>query len=69
MNVLIVNRYFWPENISEEPFMLKEVVNHHLSKGDYVTAAQALKIRGFTQNTLALIVFQHRVFSRRPTVS
>lgn len=37
MNVLIVHRYFWPENIAEEPFMLKEIVAHHLRKGDNVT--------------------------------
>ena len=37
MNVLIVHRYFWPEEISTLPIMLKEVVNLHRVRGDKVT--------------------------------
>ena len=37
MNVLIVHRYFWPEEISTLPIMLKEVVNLHRARGDKVT--------------------------------
>lgn len=34
MRVLIISRYFWPEDgVSEEPYILKEYVNWHLSQG------------------------------------
>lgn len=33
MNVLIISRYFWPEDgVSEEPYILKEYVDWHLSQ-------------------------------------
>lgn len=34
MRVLIISRYFWPEDgVSEEPYILKEYVDWHLSQG------------------------------------
>lgn len=37
MKVLIVHRYFWPEDsVAEEPLMLKDYVNWHLGKGHEV---------------------------------
>ena len=37
MRVLIISRYFWPEDgVSEEPYILKEYLDWHLKKGDKV---------------------------------
>ena len=35
-SVLIVHRYFWPENISETPQLLRTIAGHHLARGDAV---------------------------------
>lgn len=42
VDVLLVNRYFWPENVAEEPFMLRQVAKYHLDKGDRVTVVCGL---------------------------
>ena len=37
MRVLIIHRYFWPEDCAaEEPLMLKDYVHWHRSKGHEV---------------------------------
>ncbi|PZT91816.1 MAG: hypothetical protein DI637_01415 [Citromicrobium sp.] len=35
--ILIIHRYFWPENISQTPFQLKDIAWLHLGRGDHVT--------------------------------
>ncbi len=44
MRVLVITRYFWPEDgVAEEPLMLKHYVNWHIDKGhdvEVVTGAQ-----------------------------
>lgn len=42
LDVLLVNRYFWPENVAEEPFMLRQIAKYHLDKGDRVTVVCGL---------------------------
>jgi len=37
MHVIIIHRYFWPENVAVLPLMLKEVVSLHTKKGHKVT--------------------------------
>ncbi|MGI9458874.1 MAG: hypothetical protein ACR2NF_02655, partial [Pirellulales bacterium] len=37
MKILIAHRYFWPENISLFPRMLKDIAEWHRSNGDDVT--------------------------------
>lgn len=41
MNVLIVHRYFWPENVSAFALALGALAQHHLERGDRVTVASA----------------------------
>jgi len=37
MHVVVLFRYFWPESrVSEEPYMLREIVHRHVARGDSV---------------------------------
>ncbi len=42
MRVLIVHRYFWPENTNVFPQMLREIVHLHLARGDTVRVVAGL---------------------------
>lgn len=35
-NILIIHRYFWPENISNTPLMLADIVDYHILKNDNI---------------------------------
>ena len=37
MKILIAHRYFWPENISLFPRMIKDIAEWHIMNGDEVT--------------------------------
>lgn len=41
-SVLIIHRYFWPENISETPYLLKTIAEMHIARGDKVSIATGI---------------------------
>tara|TARA_B100000965_G_scaffold28210_1_gene20893 strand:+ start:2183 stop:3346 length:1164 start_codon:yes stop_codon:yes gene_type:complete len=63
MRVLVVTRYFWPEDgVAEEPLMLKHYANWHINKGhsvEVVTGAQAGHINQWNKEFDGNLTIEH----------
>ena len=63
MRVLVITRYFWPEDgVAEEPLMLKHYVNWHIDKGhnvEVVTGAQEDHINQWNKEFNGKLLVNH----------
>ena len=63
MRVLVITRYFWPEDgVAEEPLMLKHYANWHIEKGhavEVITGAQADHINQWDKEFNGKLLVNH----------